>query len=164
MMRLPPLRGPSPALRSSSLNPIVARGLWDQAMREAGETLTREIVGDESERAARVRRGSAEMLGLTPAGFKRYVAVVELEDHDADIIRFWEWCAPQLAQEAVKALNNLAATNPGLPPVEFALPKKREPYTFSWDKYPETLGREVRQVIEDRAEIDDALVDIADVE
>jgi hypothetical protein len=56
--------------------------------------------------------------------------------------------AHRLAQEAAKAWNNLAAINPGLPTMEFALPKKREPYTFSWDKYPESLGREVRQVIE----------------
>lgn len=55
--------------------------------------------------------------------------------------------AGRLAREAAKAWNHLAAANPRLPKVDFALPRKREPYTFAWDKYPETLGLEVKAVI-----------------
>lgn len=54
----------------------------------------------------------------------------------------------RVARETAKAWNNLADQNPELPHVGFALPRKREPYTLGWDKYPETLGREIRELME----------------
>jgi integrase len=53
----------------------------------------------------------------------------------------------RVTRETAKCWNNLADQNPGLPHVDFALPKKREPYTFGWDRYPETLGREIRELM-----------------
>ena len=52
-------------------------------MREAGDTLSRETAAKLSARSPTARRAiaeaAAEVLGFTPAGFKRFVPVVALE-------------------------------------------------------------------------------------
>lgn len=56
--------------------------------------------------------------------------------------------AGRRVRETARQWNRLADRTPSIPHVDFALPKKREPYTFSWNKYPESLGREVRELLD----------------
>ena len=51
-------------------------------------------------------------------------------------------------RQAARYWNRLADQNSSLSHVDFALPRKREPYAFSWDKYPEALGHEIRELME----------------
>jgi integrase len=56
--------------------------------------------------------------------------------------------ASRLVREAANVWNKLAAENAALPSVAFKLPRKREPYTFTWDHYPDTLGEGIRELLQ----------------
>src|SRR3954464_1175081 len=55
--------------------------------------------------------------------------------------------AGRRVRETARQWNRLADQNPALPHVDFSLPKKRQPYTLSWDNYPATLEAEVRELL-----------------
>jgi hypothetical protein len=89
-----------------SLNPVLARGLWDRAMREAGAGLSRETAAKLSALSPTARRAiadaAAEVLGFTPAGVKRFVPAVAAEnDTSWDWAGFWDWVARERIAEGL---------------------------------------------------------------
>ena len=53
-----------------------------------------------------------------------------------------------LVRDAIREWNRLAAQRGDLPQVDVALPRAREPYTLTWDKYPPSLREEIQKQLD----------------
>ena len=82
-----------------ALNPVLARGLWDRAMREVGNGLSRKVAIELSKLSATERLAWADAairtpLGFTPAAWKAFAWFLPFEQ-DGDCGGIWEWVATE---------------------------------------------------------------------
>src|SRR5438552_2693214 len=89
-----------------SLNPVLARGLWDRAMREVGSTLTREMAIELSLLSSTARRAiveaSLQVLSLSSAESEALSPILAAED-DSLWLGVWDWFARERIAEGLTA-------------------------------------------------------------